>query len=370
MRPVPPLRSAPPQQSPTRSLTLVLCAAQLFATGCGSPDGSPVDPPGPSPTVPWPVTEFPSLPDMSGVPDARLELGRLLFYDPILSIDKETACATCHSDKWAMSDGLTRSIGHGSGLLAGPQRSGGTMVRRNSQALFNLAFRETLLWDGRSESLEEQALMPLESEDELSIEPQVVVGELTGVEEYVELFKAAFPDDPRVSVENMASALAAMQRTIVSNRSLYDGYVGGDLGALDDDAIDGMFRFAEHGCDGCHTPPLFESEVFADRNVADLEGVEDEGLAEVTERPSDRGKFRTPALRNIALTSPYFHNGSVALLADAVRHELEQSGEPYTEEDVSRITDFIGGALKDDSKKPNRPSSVPSGLALPLDLGT
>jgi cytochrome c peroxidase len=307
---------------------------------------------------------------MSDVPEARLELGRLLFHDPIMSIDKEIACSTCHSDKWGMSDGLTRAVGHGAGLLAGAQRSGGRVGRRNSQALFNLAFRTTLLWDGRAESLEEQAMMPLESEDEMAIDPEVVAADLAGIEEYVELFEAAFPDDPRVSVENMSSALAAMQRTIVSNRSLYDGYVGGDLGALDDDVIEGMFRFAEYGCDGCHTPPLFESEVFTNRNVPEVEGVEDDGLAEVTEDQGDRGKFRTPSLRNAGLTSPYFHNGSVMTLEDAVRHELEQGGEPYTEEDVSLIFLFVGRALKDDTKKPDRPLSVPSGLTLPVDLGT
>ena len=316
------------------------------------------------------MTEFPSLPDMSDVPEARLELGRLLFYDPILSIDRETACATCHSDKWGMSDGLARAVGHGAGLLAGPQRHGEQVGRRNSQAVFNMAFRTTFLWDGRAESLEEQAMMPLEAEDELAIDPEVAADEVADIEEYVALFEAAFPDDPRVSVENMSSALADMQRTIVSNRSLYDGYVGGDLGALDDDAIEGMFRFAEHGCDGCHTPPLFESEVFANRNVPEVEGVVDDGLAEVTDDESDRGRFRTPSLRNIALTSPYFHNGSIIVLEDVVRHELEQGRDPYTDEDVSLILHFIRDALKDDSKKPLRPASVPSGLPLPLDLGT
>lgn len=360
-----------------RWLIAVACVTQLCVVGCGSGDGSPADE-GPSeprapaagPTVPWPVTDFPSLPDMSDVPEARIELGRLLFHDPILSIDKETACSTCHSDKWGMSDGLALTIGHGAGLLSGAQRTGGAVGRRNSQAIFNLAFRETLLWDGRAESLEEQAMMPLESEDELAIDPQAAADEVAAIAEYVERFEAAFPDDPRVSVENMSSALAAMQRTIVSNRSLYDGYVGGDLGALNGEVIEGMFRFADYGCEGCHTPPLFESEVFADRNVPEVEGVEDDGLAEVTEDEADRDKFRTPSLRNVGLTSPYFHNGSVMVLEDVVRHELDQGGEAYTDEDVSLITRFISRALKDDSKKPDRPLSVPSGLALPADSGT
>ena len=128
-----------------------------------------------------------------------------------------------------------------------------------------------------------------------------------------------------------------------------------------------MFLFAEMGCSECHSPPLFESETFANRNVPQDEDNIDEGRAEVTGRAEDIGKFRTPTLRNVFDSKPYFHNGSVKRLEDAVRHELEQSGISFAEEDVRLIELFISKALRDDSRMAARPQSVPSGLPTPLD---
>lgn len=330
----------------------------------GGTGGTPV----PEPTLPWALTEFPSLPDVAvDVPEARLELGRLLFYDPVLSVDSQTACGTCHSEFWGMGDALAVGIGHGAGINAGPGRKGPSVSRRNSQALFNLAFRESFLWDGRAESLEEQALMPLLAEEELNIEPDTAVARVAEIPEYVALFEAAFPDDPVVTADNLAAALAAFQRTFVSNQALYDAYADGRPGTFDDVLIEGMFRFAEKGCADCHTPPLFESEVFANRHVPSAEGVVDYGLAEISGRLDDLGKFRTPSLRNAFVTDPYFHNGSVGALKDAVRHELAQTGEPFTEDDVELIEGFVNRALRDTSRGAQRPDSVPSGLQLPQD---
>lgn len=371
-------------QPVARQVHLAVVVAAL-AAGCGSSDGGAVSsgsggfgavggsggdvPTEPSaPEVPWEVTEFPPLPAvMLDVPEARIELGRSLFYDPILSTDAETACATCHSEIWGMSDFLPRSIGHGAGLIAGPDRRGPNELRRNSPALFNMAFRSSFFLDGRTATLEEQALLPLLTEDELDRDPEEVVTDLAGIAQYASLFAAAFPDDPRVTVDNFAAALAAFQRTFVSSRSLYDGYVGGDVLALSDEMVEGMFRFAHKGCDNCHVPPLFESATFADRNVPEVEGIIDEGRAEATDNPADIGKFRTPTLRNIKFTQPYFHNGTFRQLDAVVIHELEQGSLSYTEEDARLITLFIEKALNDESRKPRRPVSVPSGLRMPID---
>ena len=133
-----------------------------------------------------------------------------------------------------------------------------------------MAFRSSFFLDGRTETLEEQALLPLLTEDELDRDPEEVIADLAGIAEYVDLFAAAFPDDPRVTVDDFAAALAAFQRTFISKRSLYDCYVGGDVLAFSDEMVEGMFRFAEMGCDDCHAPPLFESETFANRNVPGL----------------------------------------------------------------------------------------------------
>ncbi|UCH30635.1 MAG: hypothetical protein JSV06_06320, partial [Myxococcales bacterium] len=124
---------------------------------------------------------------------------------------------------------------------------------------------------------------------------------------------------------------------------------------------------AEMGCDGCHTPPLFESETFADRNVPETEGIVDYGREEVTGRPEDRGKFRTVSLRNLWASEPYFHNGSITSMEAAIRHELDQSGMPYTDEDLRLITTFIDKSLRDITNLAVRPAKVPSGLEMPID---
>ncbi len=345
---------------------LVGLAPALLVVACGgsTESGETI----PAVDLPWPVIEFPALPDiMNDVPEARLELGKLLFYETLLSGDRETACATCHSEIWGMSDSLSRSVGLGAGLLAGPGRDGPNVMRRNAPTLYNLAFRESLFLDGRTATLEEQALLPLREAEEMDREPEESVAEMATIPEYVDRFAEAFPDDPRVTVDNMVSALSAFQRSMISKRATYDGYLKGDLGALNDDVIEGMFRFAEMGCDGCHAPPLFESERFENRHVPDAEGVVDDGLMEITGLEQDRGKFRVPTLRNAAFTNPYFHNGAMRKLEDAVEHELEQSGMPYTEEDARLIKLFINKALRDESREPARPQSLPSGLPLPRD---
>ena len=359
------------------------CVALGFALllgACGDPSSPSADPglgPGPggtggapevTPALPWPLTQFPALPEIArDVPAARVELGNLLFYDPILSIDKETACATCHSEFWGMGDALPLAVGHGAGPLAGPGREGPNTLRRNSPALFNIAFRETLNWDGKAASLEEQAMMPLRASDELDLDPEQAVLELKEIPEYVELFAEAFPDNPAVTAANLASALASFQRTMVSDRSLYDAYTRGQTRVLDEELVEGMFLFAEMGCSDCHTPPLFESETFVNRYVPQADIEVDQGRAEVTGLADDLGAFRTPTLRNAFDTEPYFHNGSVKELSDAVRHELEQSGMPFTDDDVRLLERFIAEALRDDSRSAVRPRNVPSGLPTPLD---
>ena len=346
----------------------------VSSAGCVTFDAPPMgvdaeqEPPAELAATPWPVTAFPELPeDMEAVPEARLELGRMLFFDPILSVDHETACVTCHSERWGMGDAIPRGIGHGAGLNAGPNRNGPNVLRRNSMAIYNVAFRKTLLWDGSETELEAQAKVALFNEDEMGSNEATILAEVSAVPEYVERFALAFPDDPSVSMENLTAALAAYQRTFISNRATYDAYVDGRSELMTEEQVEGMFRFAEMGCDDCHIPPLFESETFANRNVPDVAAVVDHGLEEVTGLESDRGKFRAVSLRNFKDNAPYFHNGSIELMSEAVRHELEQSGLPYTDEDARLIMEFVDGTLRDDSRKAIRPVSVPSGLPLPID---
>ncbi len=344
-----------------RAFAVLILAAVVASCGDSAESGHDAN-------TPWPPSEFPPLPEgMKDVPAARIELGHLLFYDAVLSVDQQTSCSTCHSERWGLSDALRRSVGHGAGLLAGPGRAGPNTVRRNSPTLYNLAFRETLTWDGSAGSLEEQVLIPLFDDDEMAADPETIVRDLSDVPEYVAMFSEAFPDNPEISVENLAAALAAYQRTFLSMDALYDKHAAGRTLVMTEDMIDGMFRFAEMGCHDCHAPPLFESETFADRGVAEVEGIVDDGREEITARPEDRGKFRAVTLRNIVFTAPYFHNGTVDSLQDAVRHELAQGERPFTDEDVRLIALFIGQGLRDETNEAIRPASLPSGLPLSVD---
>jgi cytochrome c peroxidase len=342
--------------------------AASLALGCGgSNDGAPKYD---GPPIPWAYQAFPEIvepADNHSTPE-KIELGRLLFYDPILSLDRAVACATCHSEVWGMSDGLPQSVGIGGEGPTGPGRTGPNVTRRNAQTLWNVAYRAPVFWDGRSPSLEEQVLAPLGEPIELGRDPLEIASELGNFDGYVTRFAAAFPGEP-ITPLNITRAIAAFERTIVSSRAPYDHYVRGDAGALSEATIAGMFLFGEAGCASCHTPPLFESEIYADRGIA---GGDDLGRFEVSGDPTDRGKFRVPTLRNVRDSEPYFHDGSVQTLDAAVRHEvgrsvLDKSSRALSDAEIALVVRFLDKALTDQSSEPARPKSVPSGLAVPVD---
>lgn len=338
--------------APLRALrTPLLLAILLAACDTSSPDAPP-----------WGRVQMPEGPDVDPV---VADLGRLLFYDPVLGSDGETACATCHSEIWGMSDGLPVSIGVGGGRLTGPGRKGPSQGTRNAPTLWNVAFREGLFWDGRETSLEHQLLAPLDSPIELDRPIGTVLAELRSIPEYVARFEAAFPDAPEPLTEaTFEAALAALQRTLIASRSLYDAFVGGDALALSDLMRQGMRRFADLGCDGCHVPPFFESEAYFDRGLPSA----DRGRVLVTGDPADERAFRVPTLRNAQLTEPYFHDGSVPTLEAAIAHEIQAStGAAAAPDDVTALAAFIGRALVDRSREPDRPEVVPSGLPVPED---
>jgi cytochrome c peroxidase len=318
--------------------------------------------------------------DTAEVLSARVELGRALFYDPILSADGETACATCHSEHWGMGDGLPLAIGVGAGDLVGPGRQGAAVGRRNAPTLWNAAARGELFWDGRASSLEEQARLPFESDVELDLPLGDALAAVEGVAEYGELFGAAFPDrQAAITAQTLTAALAEFQRTLVSDHAPYDAYLAGDTAALSARMLEGLALLEELGCDGCHSPPLFQSDRYA-RRLPSREGVDegvveadalDLGRYEVTGAPEDREAFRVPTLRNVRDTAPYFHDGSVATLREAVAHEVTvQVGSGHRspdEAEIDALTELIAKGLLDLSHNPDRPDRVPSGLPLPRD---
>jgi cytochrome c peroxidase len=271
-----------------------------------------------------------------------------------------------------MGDGLPRSVGFGAGLLSGPGRTGPNMERRNAMTLWNVAFRQTAFWDGRAASLEDQVHFPIVSAVELGRTMDAVVADVAAIPEYASLFAAAFPDSAAVSATTFAEAIATFERTLLSKRSLYDSFVAGDRRALTDSMLRGMHLLAKEGCTDCHRPPLFSSERFEDRGVAQVAGIEDDGRFEVTHDEADRGRFKVPTLRNAHDTAPYFHTGAIDTLDAAVAQEVAFSvahdgAPPVDAAGVSDLVDFIREGLFDSGLSPARPHAVPSGLEVPLD---
>ncbi len=317
----------------------------------------------------------------TGLPAARdgfspqqIDLGRYLFFDPLLSGDDTVSCASCHHPDLGFSDGRPRSIG-----------IGGAEVRRAAPSLWNVAFLRSFFWDGRAASLEEQMQGPLYDEREMGSNPAQLLADVGGNETYRRLFREAFPggEEP-LSLDMIYTAIAAFQTTLVSLNSRYDQYAHGYHDALSDDEKAGMniFRSFVARCAECHTPPLFTNQQIAVIGVRDPDGLPfDEGAGAVTGNPGQRGGFKVPSLRNVAKTAPYMHSGAFATLREAAEfytlgrgHALPEEEkermivhwhiwEPeLTDEELDRLVDFLA-TLTDERFKPQIPDAVPSGLA-------
>jgi cytochrome c peroxidase len=231
-----------------------------------------------------------------------VDLGRELFFDPRLSGANDVSCATCHDPDKAWADGLPQ-----------PPAIGGGSLTRNTSTVLNVGHYSRYLWDGRAASLEEQALMPIESPEEMNQDLDDLEDELNQIPGYVQQFQDVFGTN--VTRGGIAQALAAFERTLVGGSSPLDRYLNGDKEALSPDALRGMELFVgEAGCIRCHHGPLLSDGEFYRLGV----GFRDEGRATVTGESEDRFKFRTPSLRNVALTAPYMHDGSRKTLTEVV----------------------------------------------------
>lgn len=232
----------------------------------------------------------------------KVELGNQLFFDPRLSGNNKISCATCHAPKKAFGDGLPM-----------PKGIGGKLLARNSQTVLNTGFFKSLFWDGRAASLEEQALAPLASPEEMNQDLAELERELNAIPVYVRQFEASFGKKP--DRDGVAKAIAAFQRTLVTGPAPFDRYLAGDKSALSADALRGLELFqGDAGCIRCHNGPLLSDGQYYRLYASQ----QDEGRAKITAKAEDRGRFRTPSLRNIAETGPYMHDGSLATLDDVV----------------------------------------------------
>lgn len=275
-----------------------------------------------------------------------VQLGRALFYDPILSSNGKVSCASCHQQDKAFSDGFRFSIGVDS-----------VPTRRNSMSLANLLWVQNLFWDGRSRSLEDQASIPMFDVHEMNQPADISALKLRQHPEYRKMFEAAFGDRV-ISGDRVIKALAQFERTLISANSPYDKYLSGAYTpSLAEQR--GMDLFMGHNATGirtscahCHGSPRLMVELFHN-NGLDKEPA-DYGREDFTQDPADRGRFRVPTLRNIAVTAPYMHDGRFVTLREVLDHysdHIQPSG--TLSSFIADSTDAAGrrGLLLNDDQK-------------------
>lgn len=328
----------------------------------------------------------------------KVALGKLLYFDPVLSGGKDVACATCHHPSSGFAESLELSIGtNGVGFgsrRAFRQPNDIPFVQRNAHTILNTAFngidlrgqydpaKAPMFWDLRVQSLEKQALEPIKAFEEMRghAYPEEealteVVRRLKAIPEYRRLFAAAFADEDPVNAINLGKAIAAYERSLVANNSRFDQYMRGDKTALSLSEIDGMNAFIETGCAKCHNGPMFSD--FQEHVVG---APENRKLPEPDGGIDGTFAFRTPTLRNLRFTFPYMHNGSLKSLkqvlefyedvADGkIRNEnlTKEQYDPLIREmnvDFRKIPQIINFllALNDDNFDKSVPENVPSGL--------
>ncbi len=307
-----------------------------------------------------------------GFTPQQIDLGRLLFFDPVLSKDSTISCASCHNPYQGFADGMPVTIG-----------VGGALQTRSAPTLWNVAYLNSFFWDGRSNSLEDQMQGPLFSPIEMATTRQQLLAVLNANETYKALFTEAFPAKPNDSIQlnHIYTSIAAFESTLISLNSKYDQYAHGYAEALNDKEIEGLniFRSFVARCAECHTPPLFTNQQIAVIGVPELEDLPFDPGAETPNKDSTmRGGFKVPSLRNIAKTAPYMHSGSKETLRDAAEfynlgrgHAVPKEETLYlhwhiwepklTDDELDRLVDFMN-TLTDESFMPIVPKEVPSGL--------
>jgi cytochrome c peroxidase len=304
-----------------------------------------------------------------GFTPQQIDLGRYLFFDPILSRSGKLSCASCHSPELGFSDGRARSLGSEAEL------------NRGAPSLWNVAFLRSFFWDARATTLEEQMAGPLYHPNEMGNTPQQLLQSLNSMQEYKRLFVNAFPGGQHITLEQLYVSLAAFESSLVSLNSRYDQYVHGNREALTRYEIEGfnVFRSFVARCSECHTPPLFTNQQVAVLGTPEPDGQPlDPGAEKTFRQTSLRAGFKVPSLRNVALTAPYMHSGAFDNLRETIEFYTKGRGHAVppgeklsihwhiwspqlTDTEIDRLLDFLH-ALTDESFRPRIPARVPSGL--------
>lgn len=277
---------------------------------------------------------------------AKIELGKKLFFDTRLSRNGTISCNSCHN-----------VMGNGADLTATGIGIEGKRGGRNSPTVWNAAFQSVQFWDGRAASLEEQAKGPMTNPVEMGMENHdSIVKRLKEIDGYVKEFARVFPGQDPITIDNAVKAIAAYERTLITPNSPYDRYVKGNKTALTTQQVRGMKAVQETGCLSCHMGPNFSGPSLPEgtgffQKFPTFTGSEydskyglmkDMGRFEVTKKDTDKHFYRVPTWRNVAITAPYFHNGSVKTLDEAVRVMAKtQLNKTLTDEQVSDIVSFL-----------------------------
>ncbi len=306
-----------------------------------------------------PLPETTPAPAYNPTTPEKVKLGKMLYYDPRLSISGVISCNTCHNLSFYGSDDLETSLGH-------KFQTGG----RNAPTVLNAGFQIAQFWDGRAKDLEEQAKGPILNPVEMSMpNPEIVISRLKTIKEYVELFKEAFPEDKNpVNYDNVAKAIAAFERTLVTP-SRFDEFLKGNTDALTKKEKEGLYLFMSKGCAGCHQGVAVGGTMYQKMGVVKpypkgLLG-EDLGRYNVTKKEEDKYVFKVPILRNVTRTYPYFSTGKIWDIREAVKIMAEyQLGQKLTEDEVDKIVAFLDsltGKIPEDALKlPVLPPSTPA----------
>lgn len=311
-------------------------------------------------------------PVRDGFTPQQIDLGRYLFFDPVLSGDGSLSCASCHQPQKGFSDGLATSRGIGDKLLT-----------RGAPGLWNVGFSKKFFWDARANSLESQMTGPLYSADEMGNTPENLLATLNGIDEYQLLFREAFPEKStnKIGLNEIYLAIAAFESSLISLNSRYDQYAHGYHNALTKQEIEGLniFRSFVARCAECHTPPLFTNQQVAVIGLSEPNGGPLDPGAQVTYKDSTlRGAFKVPSLRNVAKTAPYTHSGKFATLREMIEfynlgrgHEVPRNEKLHihwhiwepelTGMELDRLVDFLN-TLTDESFMPSVPKVLPSGM--------
>ncbi len=244
-------------------------------------------------------------PDNPMTPE-RVALGRQLFFDERLSIDGSRSCYSCHVCEHGLTDGLPKAIG-----------AGNKQLPRSSPTLWNIGYHKEFYWDGRSNSLEAQAMAAWKGGNMgVGDKTGEIVAKINALQGYKTQFQKVFQSD--ATPENMMKAIAAYERTIIGGNTPWDRYRAGDKSALSERAERGWNIFQSIKCNNCHDGILFTDQQYHNVGIGMDQKEPDPGRGKVTNKPEDTGAFKTPTLRDIAKSAPYFHDGSAKTLEEAV----------------------------------------------------